>query len=148
MTRWDLKTSYRKLLLLISCLAMALPGVAGSGLCQDDCGHCSSTRSDNGTAKMKSPCCCCTVPVQEDPSCCQSEESSAVQQACTCLDMPAAPQASSALEKTEELVSSLTQCQQLSPFVVFTASGDSSWHTAKISRSNNPGLLRSVILLI
>ena len=148
MKQWDHKKIRKQLLVLISCFAVSIPAIAGPGLCQDDCSHCTSTGSDTGAAETKSPCCCCEAPAEEAPSCCQSEETSTIQQTCSCLGIPAAPQASSAMEKTEELVSSLVFCQQLSPFVVPAAPVDTCWHSAKISGSNNPKLLRSVILLI
>ena len=148
MADWYLKTRFSKLLMLISCLAMALPGIAGPGLCQDNYSHCSATRSDYGTTETQSPCFCCTAQLEEKPSCCQSTASLTLQQSCSCQTIPPAAQPCSLIEKTEQVVSSHTLCQHLASFAIPTALADAGWYNIRVAPPSGPELLRSVILLI
>lgn len=145
MIRFNLKASCRQLILLISCLAVALPSIAGPVLCQD-CDCCISTQTDKGPTE--SPCCCGPAPVEERSSCYRSKATETIRRSCHCQDTPQTPQPCLEPDKTETLVSSLMLCQQLGPSSVPTAAVGTGWCHTKISSSNDPELLRSVILLI
>lgn len=147
MEQWDHKTSCRRLLLLICCLTTALPSMAGPAFCHD-CDCCSSAPTDSGRAETESPCCCCAPPADEQPSCCQPKSTLTIQQDCRCQDTPPAPQPCPLMEKTENIVSSVTPFQLSILLAAPTPTVDANWHDAKVSRQNGPDLLRSVILLI
>ena len=146
MTAWNIKTSSTQALLLLSCLAIAFPGLVRSGLCQDnDC--CSSARTVSGSSDMESPC-SCTQTVEEKPSCCQTKAIITIQQSCTCRVVPPATQPCPVIEKTEKVNPSLMLSQQLVSVAIPTTPADAGCYTAKVAPPSGPELLRSVILLI
>jgi len=147
MKQWDSKAVCRQLLLLVCSLAIALPSMAGPAFCHD-CDCCSSASADNTLTEIKSPCNCCRPPQEEQTSCCSSEEAKTIQASCHCQDTPPTQWPCPLMEKTENVISSMT-LGQLSAFSAIPApTVDAAWYDTKASLPNGPNLLRSVILLI
>ena len=147
MIAWKPKTSRRRFILLISCLAMSFPSIAGAGACEDKA-CCSSAQPSKGLSETQSQCCCCAQTVAQKPPCCEFKAKVAIEQSCTCQVIPPSPQPYPASDKTEESVSGPTLCQLPASPATTAASVHASLYNSKISPPNNPEWLLSVMLLI
>ena len=146
MIQWDHKTSLRQLLLLLSCLAIVLPGMASPAVCLD-CDSCDlmSTSSDRHGPKS---CDCCDPPVEEKPSCCDTKTTDAIQSSCHCQDARPAPQSCLMAEKTENSVSSFAPHPVSACFASPLEAVSANGYHGTLASYSDPEFLRSVILLI
>ena len=140
------KTSYRQLLLLVSCAVIALPALAGPALCLD-CECCSAAANEDAPGASRSSC-CCEPPAEAPTSCCEAEPGPAVQHACRCQHTPPAPQPRPVVERTDNPVSSQTH---VLPTVQYDAPPSTPvGHDCRVIEPppKGPAHLRSVVLLI
>lgn len=147
MVQWQLKTSSRQLLLLICCLAIALPGMAGPALCPD-CACCDPGLADVSVQDAEASCCCCDAPVPDEPSCCEAGTTVAMQSSCHCQGSVPATQPCLLMDKTENLNSPLAYCHLTVSQIDDSQSTRARRYNACTTPPGDPELLRSVILLI